>query len=227
MDTIMAVISLLFFIVMIVGLIKPSAVLGFMKTKTRKRVLLVYGLPFFLIPFFSGLIKGPPNSPSSPPSNQPAPSPQVSEQREAPRVQESKGGSVLYNMAHNEPPAQPSPPQYVSTDFAEYNRYLGINSDMTEMQKDELFNSKYKNGHIKWKGRVVEVDKGVFGGLHVMVKHSSHSLVSDVYLDLKSEEEAKALQLRKGQTITYTGRLTGWGNLTDHRVDEGAILEIR
>ncbi|MBI1909871.1 MAG: hypothetical protein HYS22_06855 [Deltaproteobacteria bacterium] len=148
-----------------------------------------------------------------------------------PDPESSKNGSPskLYTMMQGS--STPSLPQnnnnFVSTDFAEYNRYLDINSDLTEMQKDQLFDSKFKNGFVKWRGRVVEVDKGTFGGLHVLVKHSGHSLVSDVYLDLKPEEESRASQLRKGQTITYTGRLTGWGNLTDHRVDQGAILEVR
>ena len=227
MDKIMAVISLLFFVVLIVGLIKPSAVLGFMKTKTRWRVLLIYGVGFFPVLFLGALIQVVVNPTPPEPSPQALSSPQMSEQKEATRAQDSKGGSILYNMTHDKPPEQPSPPQYVSTDFAEYGPTFSINNNLTELQKDQIFDTKYKGRLVKWTGRVEEVDKGIFGGLHIGIKHLRSTLTYDVLLYLKPEEEAKAIQLRKGQTITYAGKLKDWGEALPHSVDEGVILEAR
>ncbi len=141
-------------------------------------------------------------------------------------------GSILEQMrrsaeAQGQAPAQPAPTGYVSTDFATFNRYFSNSSRLTDMQKDALFDSKFKGGLVRWTGRVVEVEKGMLGGLHVLIKHTGESLVSDVTLDLRPSEENKAMMLHKGQAITYQGKLESWGGVMDHYLDEGVIIEAR
>lgn len=130
---------------------------------------------------------------------------------------------IVKNTRHPSPVVE----QFISTNFADFNRSFSSSSGLTDMQKDNLFDEKFKGRLVKWSGRVMEVSKSALGGVYVLVKHTGESIISDVTLDLKPEEESRALQLRRGQTITYSGRIESWGSLTDHRVDEGVILEAR
>lgn len=151
------------------------------------------------------------------------PKPKVSKTLQ-PRIAKSLAGEVDTPTPQNIPPP---PPQYVSTDFSDYNQYFSSTSNLTEMQKDQIFNSKYKGHLVKWTGRVEEVDKGLFGGLHIRVRHLSSTFTFDVSLELKPGEEAKAIQLQKDQIFVYTGRLRRWGGVLPHIVSEGVILEVR
>lgn len=123
------------------------------------------------------------------------------------------------------PATQPSPPQpqFVSTNFKDFNAQFGVNSNLTDMQKDEIFNSKYWGKPIKWRGKVSEITKD-WGSVHVQVVHLPTTLISDVIIEVKESEEGKAMQLHKGDVVTYTGILKSWGTIMPHSVDEGEIV---
>lgn len=123
------------------------------------------------------------------------------------------------------PATQPSPsqPQFVSTNFKDFNAQFGIDSKLTDVQKDELFKSKYKGKPVKWRGEVTEITKN-WGSVNIQVKHLRTTFTSDVIIAVKKSEENKAMQLSKGDTITYTGVLESWGTIMPHSVDEGEII---
>ncbi|MFH0799634.1 MAG: hypothetical protein V2A66_05565 [Pseudomonadota bacterium] len=157
---------------------------------------------------------------------------------EGQKVQESQSAveqgneAVKYNSATGKfgvvaesPATQPSPPQpqFVSTNFKDFNAQFGIDSKLTDVQKDELFNSKYKGKPIKWRGKVAEVTK-TWGDVSINVKNLQTTLMADVIITVKKSEENKAMQLSKGDTITYAGILVRWGTIMPHSVDEGEII---
>ncbi len=123
--------------------------------------------------------------------------------------------------------AQPtsSAPQLLNVDFKDFDAMFGENSKLTDIQKNELFDSQYKDKLIRWAGRVEEV-KTVFGDLTILVKHKPTTLVYDVQLELKDSQKEKAMSLHKGDSIVYIGKLTSWGSILSHGVEDGEIVSV-
>lgn len=94
------VLTFVFFIALLVGLVRPKVVLGFGKTKTRGRVLLIYGVGLLAVSFAGASIQQTLNpTPPQPPLSQ-----QVSEKKEELAAQKSNEGkgSTLHRMFKGE-----------------------------------------------------------------------------------------------------------------------------
>jgi len=114
--------------------------------------------------------------------------------------------------------------QYASIDFPAYDKYFS-NEEITDLQKETIFDEDYKGRLVLWKGKIESVQKATFGDdVVVLVKHMQNTVLYDVQLYLQPSETAKALTFSNGQTITYTGRLKSWGSLMPHSVEDGKIL---
>lgn len=123
---------------------------------------------------------------------------------------------------HQEVP--PPEKQFVSKSFKKFHRQFGINSKLTDLQKEQEFDQEYKGKWVQWKGKVVDVSQGFLGGIELQIQHLPSTLTYDVGLNLAEGQADQAAKLAKGQTITYVGRITRWGNLLPHSVEDGEIV---
>ena len=53
---------------------------------------------------------------------------------------------------------------------------------------------------------------------------NSNTLVSDVLIRLKKSARDKALQLRQGGYVEFSGNLDDWGSIMPITIDDGEIL---
>jgi len=51
-----------------------------------------------------------------------------------------------------------------------------------------------------------------------------NTLASDVLIRLKKSQRDKALQLRQGGYVKFTGHLDDWGSIMPITIDDGEIL---
>lgn len=122
--------------------------------------------------------------------------------------------------------ARPEAVQEMALDISceQFSDAFGNSSSMTQVQKKAAF-SEMKGQPVLWEGEVVEV-RSVFGDTIVQVKCSESTLHADLDLYLRKSEAAKANQLSLGGTVRFRGRLTDWGEITNHTVREGELLSV-
>ncbi|MBT3879714.1 MAG: hypothetical protein HON76_14295 [Candidatus Scalindua sp.] len=107
--------------------------------------------------------------------------------------------------------------------FVELDALFGRNNRMTESQKDKLW-KEYKNKYIRWTGEVVSRGKGRVSGIRMAIKHTEGT---DVELVFNNDKENLVLDTKKGDKITYTGKLsTRCGYILPYKLDDGNIESV-
>jgi len=114
--------------------------------------------------------------------------------------------------------------EYVDISCADFSQKFGMSSDLTNLQREELFKSTYKNKYVDWSGEVAHIDNS-FGMLSVQIKCLSSTFVSDAIVSFPESEKEKLLGLSEGQQIHFEARLENWGELLATSLDRGKILD--
>lgn len=107
-------------------------------------------------------------------------------------------------------PPTPAKPAVSAVTWKEYDAIFNVRSKTTDMQKEQAWKN-YKDRRVLWTGEVQEVTKGSFGGITLGIKMNPDTLIRDLTIDLKKDQEARAGQLTKGQKISFEGTLTMYG----------------
>jgi hypothetical protein len=118
------------------------------------------------------------------------------------------------------PSTDEAPKEIVSTSFSDFTPYL--DSSSTSLQKESFFDDHFKGKYVKWSGTVSSVTESM-GSYNVGVKHSDKSLFSDVTVTMRDDQKEKLLQLKEGSKITYTAKLTRYGDILGIYADDGTI----
>lgn len=106
--------------------------------------------------------------------------------------------------------------------WEEIDAIYNVKSKKTDLQKDHFWKN-YENKYVRWQGEVSDIGEGLLGGLRLSIKMNSSTFTSDLSIALKDSQKDKALQLSKGDTITFKGRLKRWGSLLPISLDKGEI----
>jgi len=110
----------------------------------------------------------------------------------------------------------------VSTSFSDFALYLDPTS--TELQKETYFNQHYKGNYVTWTGTVSSVSES-WGSYRVHVIHSPYTWISDVSVEMRDDQLDKLLQLKEGDTITYTAKMIRYGEILGMSAEDGVIVE--
>ncbi len=111
----------------------------------------------------------------------------------------------------------------IEVPFEKLDALFGRNNRMTESQKDKLW-KEYKNKYIRWTGEVVSRGKGRVSGLRMAIKHTEGT---DVELVFTSDKEKLVLETKKGDKVTYTGKLsTRCGYILPYKLEDGNIESV-
>jgi cytoskeletal protein RodZ len=110
--------------------------------------------------------------------------------------------------------------EIVSTSFSDFALYS--DSTATSLQKETFFDDNYKGKYVTWSGTVASVGESM-GSYTVSVKHSSKSLISDAIITMRDDQKDKLLQLKEGSKITYTAKLTRYGDILGISGEDGTI----
>lgn len=115
----------------------------------------------------------------------------------------------------------------VSTSFEDFN--ILCDNSATDLQKQKLFNDKFKDQYVQWTGKVYAIEDPSsismcgYKKLCLRVRHCGFSY--NIVISMKGEQIDELLEYREGDTITYKAKLTGlsmWLN-----ADEGEIVKIQ
>lgn len=94
----------------------------------------------------------------------------------------------------------------------------------TDLQKQNLFETKFKNQYIEWTGEINRIDKQA--GQYIMkVKHCATTITYDVEVNMNENQFDKLLQLHEKDTVTYKAKLTRLGAFDYLYATDGEIIE--
>ncbi len=110
--------------------------------------------------------------------------------------------------------------EIISTSFSDFTPYT--DSTATSLQKESFFDDNFKGKYVTWSGTVTSVGESM-GSYTVSVKHSSKSLISDAIITMRDDQKDKLLQLKEGSKITYTAKLTRYGDILGISGEDGTI----
>lgn len=105
--------------------------------------------------------------------------------------------------------------------FREVNDAFGIESRMTDLQKDRLWESDYDGRCVEWTGELTSLDEGLFSGYVAQFRHLSTTFVSDVVMQAPNSAEDELLTWSIGSHYTYRARLESYGVLLGISVSMG------
>lgn len=97
------------------------------------------------------------------------------------------------------------------------------NPDITEMQRTAYFDTYLKGEYVQWTGVVSDVSMNGKGTVKISVDHGS-GMQSNALFRLADGQVEKAITLKRGDTVTYTAKVTRWGSFLGFYGEDGVIL---
>ena len=97
------------------------------------------------------------------------------------------------------------------------------NPDMTELQKEAYFDIELKDNYVQWTGVVSDVTLSGKNTVKISVDHGN-SMTSNALIRLNDDQVSKAITLKRGDTVTYTAKMTRWGSFLGFYGEDGVII---
>ncbi|SDX66274.1 hypothetical protein [Halobellus clavatus] len=120
---------------------------------------------------------------------------------------------------------------YVNDSLSEIQSVLlGSDSTYTDLQKDEIWSSKYRGKWIRASAYVHSVDENAFGKLVVLAGPQAESELdigfSPYRIGFKESERGDLLRVSPNQRIRFEGKLTDYGGITSSiSISEARLIE--
>jgi hypothetical protein len=123
-------------------------------------------------------------------------------------------------------PAQPTPaPADVPVSDIQWptvDAIYNLHSNETDLSKDDKWKA-FVGKKVQWSGTVAAVSDS-WGSLTLQVKMDEETAISDLIVTLDDSQRSRALQLRQGDPVTFTGILDSWGTILDISLKNGMIV---
>lgn len=94
---------------------------------------------------------------------------------------------------------------------------------LTDLQRQDMFDTKYKDKYITWTGEVASVSE-TWSSLMIQVKHCPQSFSADITVTMRDDQRDKLLKLQEGDRVTYKAKLTRFGTIVGLYADDGVVL---
>lgn len=121
----------------------------------------------------------------------------------------------------------PTPQKIVSKSFAEFDKIFGDSSSLTELQKENKFETEYKEKVVIWKGYVIRVYEGWTGDYCIRINTNSPSQTTENFKVCYEGESNmnELLSLGEGNYIEVTGTIQDYQDLYPKYYVEG--IDVR
>ncbi len=116
-----------------------------------------------------------------------------------------------------------SEPEIVKT-IVSYEFPPGYNNpDVTELQKEAYFEGVLKDNYVQWTGIVSDVTLSGKSTVKLSVDHGP-SMTCNALIRLNDDQASKAITLKRGDTVTYTAKMTRWGSFLGFYGENGVLV---
>lgn len=112
---------------------------------------------------------------------------------------------------------------YIAMNFEEFNKIFGMVSDLTEEQKESLWNPCVGK-RVRWNGKVSYIGWTLLNGWMMSVTHGD----TGVEVKLNSANKSHFSVVKYGNTVTYTGKLDSRvTRVFPYKLEEGDVLDVK
>ena len=99
---------------------------------------------------------------------------------------------------------------------------------MSDLQKEELWESRYKEKYVNWTGFVKSIDKGMLGGysLLVIIRPDPYAFSADASIKMRKDQVDKLRKYSEGEGINFQAQLDGYGDILEYfYLKDGIIID--
>ncbi|MBV6518833.1 MAG: hypothetical protein DCC43_04750 [Candidatus Brocadia sp.] len=115
-----------------------------------------------------------------------------------------------------------TPDGLIAMSFEDFDKVFGIASELSDEQKERLW-SRCEGKRVKWNGKVAYLGWGLITGWMMNVKYED----TGVEVKLSSAHKDHFSQVKFGNTVTYTGKLTARvTRIFPYKLEDGDVLHI-
>lgn len=120
---------------------------------------------------------------------------------------------------------------YVNESLSEIqSQLLGSDNTYTDLQKDEIWETRYSGKWIEATAYVHSVDENAFGELVVLAGHQAESGLSIGFspyrISFKESERGDLLNVSPNERISFEGKVSDYGGITSSiSISEARIVE--
>ena len=117
------------------------------------------------------------------------------------------------------------PDDFVNISFKEFDDLFGPESKTENSKKKQLWNDKFKDKYVKWKGTVSYKGVSLYDWNKIGISHKDDN-EADVQMKVDWTKREKVRRLQIGQAITYTGKLASLrGYTSPYKIIDSDIVE--
>ena len=133
------------------------------------------------------------------------------------------------HITHHAPAPTPSPSlkqtPLTKITWREFDNIFSISSRKSDFQKEALWKRKYKGREVSWTGEVKEV-KQRDDCVGLLIRMNPDTFTFDVSVDLQPSQTDKAIEINKGQNVSFKGTLKSYGGaIIPTKIKNGIILD--
>ena len=112
--------------------------------------------------------------------------------------------------------------EFLHYSFEDFNSMIGSDDQLALGQVQKLF-SQYKGKYVRWTGEVIKINQEISEGYTLFIKHLPSPELYDVELFLDDAKKDRIENLKRGDIITYTGRLESYDPVSGYFLEDGDI----
>lgn len=99
---------------------------------------------------------------------------------------------------------------------------IGSDDQLALGQVQKLF-SQYKGKYVRWTGEVIKINQEISEGYTLFIKHLPSPELYDVELFLDDAKKDRIENLKRGDIVTYIGRLESYDPASGYFLEDGDI----
>ncbi|MCB7128679.1 MAG: hypothetical protein J3T61_04000 [Candidatus Brocadiales bacterium] len=116
--------------------------------------------------------------------------------------------------------------EILAVSFGQVDKIFGEESRFTELQKDQIWDERFKGRYVVWAGLVYDIDTRWFGGILLYFNHRKESSSYQVRVAAEDKYKDFLLAVQKGQLLKYKARLVErGGTFSTYRLDDCSFPE--
>jgi hypothetical protein len=131
------------------------------------------------------------------------------------------GYVVLFRPSDHQRSISPAK-SFILLSFDDFDNLAGGKDRMPQSQREALM-AQYRGKYVKWFGETFQVEKHASGDYLLKIRQRVDSNDFDVIVRLDRSKERKISILRRGEGVSYTGRLVSLDRTGRYHLEDGDI----
>ena len=117
-------------------------------------------------------------------------------------------------VANTETTTKTTETQYLDKTYDDLWAIFSPSSRYTDLSKENIFATEYKDKYVKWTGTVYEIDASILDNLRLYINHQGGSGY-DITVYVRDDQYQNLLMLKKGDSVMYIAKFSSYSSGTN------------